>query len=233
MINESAQRALRLEKPLGQQIASMESKTIIGVLKDFHKASLTTKIAPTMLVLNPQYNSAIMVRYDPNRTTEAIQQIKMQWGNSFPDTRLNIVYADEEIAQRYASERQLGEILAIATGIAILIAILGLYGLMAFMSVRKTKEIGIRKVVGASTLKIVTMLTNEFALLVIISNLIAWPIGYLTMQSWLHHFAYRVSVSWDIFLLTGIISFGITMIAVGSQSIKAALSNPVESLRYE
>ena len=147
---------------------------------------------------------------------------------------MNYYFVDEDFSSKYNAEEKVGNIIGIFAVLGILIAALGLFGMASFMADRRVKEIGIRKVLGASVAKLLLLISNEFALLVIISNIIAWPVAYWVMTNyWLTNFPYRINPGVFAFLISGLLSIFITLLAVGYQAIKAALMNPVESLRYE
>ena len=157
----------------------------------------------------------------------------MVWHGFAGSERLNYTFLDETLAQLYSTEKAIGEITTVFALLAIFIACLGLFGLATFVTEQRIKEIGIRKVLGASITEIVFLLSKEFSKWVILANLLAWPVAFYVMNKWLQDFAYRTSISWWIFALSGLIALVIALLTVSYQAIKAAAANPVESLRYE
>lgn len=206
---------------------------IVGVMKDFHFSSMHDKIGPVVLFNSPQYFGSVMVRVGPGKISSAIGQISNVWKNFAPMRPFNYSFLDEEYDAMYRTEQRLGTLMSVFCGFAILITCLGLLGLMAFIVAQRTKEVGIRKVLGASILNITTTLSKDFLLLVIIAIVIATPIAWYFMHSWLQDFAYRINIKWYIFLAAGVIAMVIAFVTISFQTIKAAIANPVKSLRTE
>ena len=173
------------------------------------------------------------VRLTPGDVEAHIQSIRSAWHEFAPDTPFDYTFLSEDYAQLYDSEQRMGRVFTIFSVLAIFIACLGLFGLAAFMAVRRTKEIGIRKVLGASTTGIVGLLSRDFLRLVLFSFLIAAPIAWYGMNKWLQGFAYRVELQWWVFALAGILVVAIAFLTVSYQSIRAALADPAEALRSE
>lgn len=206
---------------------------VIGIFKDFHYRSLHENIGPQGLVWNEDWLGAINIKIQPEnkqKTIELIEVVFKEFSNNVP---FEYTFVDEEIDNLYKSDKQLGKFFQYFSLIAIIIAMLGLFGLAAFIAESRTKEIGIRKALGSSVTKIVLMITKEFFKWVIVANIIAMPIAYYGMNKWLQTFAFKVKITPDIFIISVIISLLITFITVLYQSFKAARSNPVDSLRYE
>jgi putative ABC transport system permease protein len=155
------------------------------------------------------------------------------WEKFSPAWPLEYVFLDRKLEQLYQNENKLAQIINAFALIAIVIACLGLFGLSTYAAEKRVKEIGIRKVLGASARSIVSLLTGDFIKLVLLANVVAWPAAYFAMNTWLHNFAYRVDVSWPVFATAGALTLLIAVLSVSAQAIKAALANPVESLRYE
>jgi putative ABC transport system permease protein len=206
---------------------------VIGVFKDFHYRSLHENIGPQGLVWNEEWLGAINIKIRPEntkKTIELIETVFKEFSNNIP---FEYTFVNEEIDNLYKSDNQLGKFFRYFALIAIIIAMLGLFGLAAFIAESRTKEIGIRKALGSSVSKIVLMISKEFFKWVIIANLIAIPIAYYGMNKWLQTFAFKVKITPDIFILSAIISLLIALLTVLYQALKAARSNPADSLRYE
>ena len=242
IINESAARFLGLKNPLNkplyrsnggkQDISNSKEYHIIGVVKDFNFSSLRDVISPMVLVLanNP---GALSVRVNTKNLPAVLSQIKDKWKGLTPNVQINFSFMDQDFDASYRAEQRVGTIFIVFTSLAIIIACLGLFGLAAYAAEQRTKEIGIRKILGASVAAIAGMLSFDFLKLVLIAILISLPVGWFLMNKWLQEFAYRVNIHWWILVLAGFTSIFIALITIGFQSIKAALSNPVNSLRSE
>jgi putative ABC transport system permease protein len=205
---------------------------VIGVVKDFHQQSLNNPIEP--LIFNPIGNVGyISTKIDAQNVDKTLTVIKETWKEFFPEVPFEYNFVDDIFNAQYQSEQQFGKIFGFFTILAILISCLGLFGLISFSFSRRTKEIGIRKVLGASLKSVVLLLTKELLLLVLIANIIAWPVIWYLMNQWLQNFAYRIDMSWWIFAIAGSFALLIALITVSWQAIRAATANPVESLRYE
>jgi len=207
--------------------------TIVGVMKDFHTSSLHDKIEPVVLFNNPQYFGSVLVHVAPNALPGVLSSIQKTWRSYTPMRPFNYSFLDDEYDAMYRTEQKLGALMSLFCGIAILITCLGLLGLMTFIVVHRTKEIGIRKILGASVVSITAMLSKDFLKLVVIAIIIASPVAWYFMNNWLQDFAYRINIGWYIFLITGVAALLIAFITISFQSIKAAVANPVKSLRTE
>ena len=248
LINEAYTKELGFKKPeqaIGKFINyySLDGKPmkfpIIGVLANFHFQSMHSNIKPLYMSMN-KYASNINVKIrskgiSPKNIEGILSKMKKVYNQVYPDNDqvFSPVFFDETFTNFYKKEQKFAQILNTATGIAIFISCMGLFGLVAFTTQRRTKEIGIRKVLGASVTQIVNLLSKDFLKLVILGIVIASPIAYWAMNKWLQDFAYRVEISWWIFALAGIVAIIIALLTVSYQSIKAALANPVKSLRTE
>ncbi|HVO75019.1 MAG TPA: FtsX-like permease family protein, partial [Ignavibacteriaceae bacterium] len=235
IINEAAVKSLGWKNPLGKKfnVSSPNPLTVIGVVKDFHFASMRHKIEPLIIVDRPQPNNTMAVRISPGKIPEALPIIENAWKNINPGHPFEYSFLDEEFEQLYRSEQKFAQLIVSFTWLAIFIACLGLFGLASYMTEQRRKEIGIRKVLGASIANIFFLTTKQFLLLVLLANLIAWPLAYLFMNNWLQDFAYRVQVGFGTFILAALLTVFIALFTVGYQAIRAAVSNPVKSLRYE
>ena len=207
--------------------------TIVGVMKNFHTSSLHDKIEPVVLFNSPKYFGSILAHVAPNALPGVLSGIQEIWRSYVPMRPFNYSFLDDEYEATYRTEQKSGALMSLFCGLAILVTCLGLLGLMTFIVTQRTKEIGIRKVLGASVMNITTMLSKDFLKLVIIAIVIASPVAWYFMNHWLQDFAYRINIGWYVFLITGIAALLIAFITIGFQSIKAAMANPVESLRTE
>lgn len=211
------------------------SMEIIGVMKDFNYNSLHDGVKPFMLRYNPQNDaiSNLIVSVSSADYKNLLSKFEVIWQKDLPGVPFEYSFLDGEVQKQYATEITLSRIINLFTTIAILISCLGLFGLTAFSAEQKKKEIGVRKVLGASVSGIIQLLSKEFIKLVGLSILIATPISWWILNKWLQSFEYRVSVSWWMFGMAGIIAILIAMLTVSFQAMKAALANPVKSLRTE
>ena len=185
------------------------------------------------MVLWPGGYEYILVKINPDEISGTLEYLKKNWNTFVPEVPFEYSFLDEDLNELYGKEERLGGIFLNFTIFAIVIACLGLFGLTAFTVEQRTKEIGIRKVMGASFQDVIRLLFKTYIILIIAANLIAWTIGYIAMHRWLQDFAYRIHIGAGIFVLTGLISLILIIIAVSSHAVRAALSNPAESLRYE
>jgi putative ABC transport system permease protein len=235
VINESAVEAMGLENPLGKRFSFSQRKDgrIIGVIKDFQIRSFHYEVEPMFLFLEPSWFSYLCVKIRSENVTETLKFLEENWKRYNPQYPFEFGFFDEAIDGLYRSEVRVGTIFQYFTVLAIFISCLGLFGLASFMAQRRTKEIGIRKILGASGTRICLLLSGEFLKWVILANFIAWPIAYIFMQQWLQNFAFRINIGLWIFVFSAGLSLFITILTISYQSIKSAFSNPVESLRYE
>ncbi len=234
IVNEAAVRQLQLKDPLNTQIKwDDKNGKIIGIVKDFQFQSLKDEITPLFIQIWPQNTYIFALRISPENIPETLAFIESKWKDLDPAHPFEYSFMDESFDRIYRDEERLGQIFSAFSLLAIFIASLGLFGLSLFMAEQRTKEIGIRKVLGASIGRILVLLSKEFAFLVLIANLIAWPAAYFLMQKWLQNFAYRVAIHSWIFVLSAAFAFSIALATISFQVIKAAKSDPVKSLRYE
>ncbi|MVM33912.1 FtsX-like permease family protein [Spirosoma sp. HMF4905] len=233
IINEEAARRMGMRQPLGQELTNEGVPgTIVGLVKNFHLNSLRVAIEPLVIYLGPS-NSTLLVRTQPGQTEQALasmERLAKQFNPAYP---FAYTFADDNFERQYKSEMLVGQLTRYFAGIAIVIACLGLFGLALFMAEQRTKEIGVRKVLGASVSSIVALLSGSFLKLVLVAIGIASPIAWWVMHEWLQAFAYRIDIAWWMFALAGGLVIGIALLTVSFQSIKAALVNPVKSLRSE
>jgi putative ABC transport system permease protein len=238
LINEEAAKQLGWSDPLGKMIAmpniQREASPVIGVLKDFHFRSMREKIGPLLFfIATPDWYSVFSVRLRWENMAETLTFLERQWAAFDPTHPFTYTFFDEGFAQLHQAERQIGALLRYVSILAILIACLGLFGLAAFTAEQRTKEIGVRKVLGASVGSVTLLLSKDFTKLVLIGFIVAAPLAYYAMNRWLQDFAYRIDIGWGVFVLSGLLALAVAWLTVSYQSIKAALANPVEALRYE
>lgn len=236
IINQAAQRELGWDNtdPLGKTIvrSGQRAFTVVGVISDFNYASVKEKVAPLMLLANHRHGS-IVLKIKASDVSGLLSDIKKQWGDYKASAPFSYYFVDQQFASLYSAEQRTGKIFTSFAVVAIIIAGMGLFGLAAFMIKHRVREIGIRKVLGASSGNITAMLSFEFLKLVLIAILISFPITWFAMYKWLQDFAYRVDIHWWVFILAGIGAIAIAFMTISFQSIKAALANPVKSLRAE
>lgn len=226
----SPQEALdkRIESPSGQP-----EGRVIGVVKDYHQKGLQQRIGPMVMDCAPNYGYLYAIRFKASDTQYLVGAVQDLWKKSFPGYDFNYFFLDEDFEKQYQSEQRLANVFTLFAVVTIVIAAIGLIGLVSFMVVAKTKEIGIRKVLGAGVLNITRLLSREFIVLVIVANVLAIPLAWYFAGQWLNTFAYRTTVNPLLFVWTALIAVTITMLAVGYQTIRAASADPVKSLRYE
>ena len=207
----------------------------IGIVKDFHFQSLYNLIDPLVIYVNtsPFYSNFLNVKLAPGNWENAIEMLSTKWKEFSPNKPFEFYILDEEMKKFYDSEVKIGQIFTAFAGLSIFISCLGLFGLSAFSAQQRVKEIGIRKVMGANLAGILGLLSREYLILIIIANLIAWPLGWYISTEWLSTFPYRTGLNIGIFLLTFLGALLIALVTVSYQSMKAALSDPVKSLRNE
>ena len=206
---------------------------VVGVVEDFHFESMHEHIRPLLMYINPEWTSHLSARLTPGDPSEALAHLRDTWDRFNPDRPLGYSFADERFDLLYRSEQRWGEILGGFSLLAIFIACLGLWGLASYSTMRRTKEIGVRKVLGASVANIALLLSRESTMLVAIGCLAAWPVSYLLMEQWLQSFSYRADFGVFTYLAGGLAALAIAWCTVGYRAIRAGLSNPVDSLRYE
>ncbi len=234
VINETAQKIIGMEDPIGKLLMLGDTELqIIGIVKDYHFRSLHSEIGPLLLLNDPSLYRYILIKLDSEDIPGTLASIESTWKTFCPDTPFEYHFLDEAYDKLYRTEQRMGTLFNYSTGLAILISCLGLFGLASFMAEKRTKEIGIRKILGASVSGVVILLNREFIKWILIANIIAWPVAYYAMSKWLQGFAYRTNMGIWIFALAALAAFTIAVLTVSFQSIKAATANPADSLRYE
>jgi len=232
--NETAVRLMGYEESVGKMIQIWDYKgPIIGVVKDFHYKSLHTKIEPLLLRIDPQRDRYVFVKLGTGNINANLQAVSRIYQKHCPEYPFEFGFLDESLDNLYRTDRQVGTIFNVFTALAIFISCLGLLGLASFLIERRTKEIGIRKVLGADMRNIVVLLSRDFLKWVAIANIIAWPVAFYAMSRWLLNFAYRTDIAIWTFILAAAFALGIALLTISYHAIRAALSNPVDSLRYE
>ncbi|MEE9464653.1 MAG: ABC transporter permease [Candidatus Neomarinimicrobiota bacterium] len=218
---------------LGNRLSAIDEGVIIGVVDDFHYLGLQSIIEPMILQVRPSMFAVLTLTLEPGNLSATLAALQSKWQDFYPDSPFEYYFLDEYFQRQYISEEQIGSLLGLFTGLGLLIACAGLVGLASFSAQRRTKEIGIRKVLGATVSQIVALLSREFLLLVLGANFIAWPLAYYVVNRWLEQFAYHMDLGLGMFLATGILTLVIALVTVGYQAIKAATANPVDAIRYE
>jgi len=241
IVNETAARMFGWEDPIGRTItwsqdaipAKQRNVRIVGVVKDFYDRTLRSGIRPFMLRVWRPWNNFIFVKVDKNRLPQALAGVKEAFQKFAPDYAFDYEFLDEYFERQYAVESQQGRLFNVFGALSLVIAALGLFGLAAYTVERRTKEIGVRKVMGASVSGLVTLLTRDYLALVGASLLLAWPAGYYFMSKWLARFVRRTPLSPEYFMLAAAVLLIVVVAAVGYRTLRAARANPADSLRYE
>jgi len=234
VLNETGAAVTGLEDPIGKSFSLWNEKgTIVGVVKDYNFKSLHTKIEPLLHRLWGRYLGHTLIRVKSGNMAQSLKTIEKTYKKHNPGYPFEYRFLNEELNRLYISDQRTAKVFQTFMALALFISCLGLFGLASFMAVQRTKEIGIRKVLGASVPEIFTMLLKEFAKWVLVANAVAWPLGYLVMDRWLKNFAYRTDIALWIFLASGVLGFVIAVVTVSYQSLKASIANPVDSLKYE
>jgi putative ABC transport system permease protein len=243
ILNESAVRQIGWSSPLQKEVIwprdlrrkddIVKKGQVIGVVKDFNVTSLHQSIEPVIIQIRPGSFRSISVRISPENIRKTLAFIKEKWNKFSPAFPFEYSFLDDDFEKLYKADEKVGKIIGIFSSLAIFVACLGLFGLASFSTEQRTKEIGIRKVLGASVSGIVLLLSREFAKWILAANLIAWPVAYIAMNKWLQNFAYKTRLGIEFFFLSSLLAFAIAFIAVSYQSIKAAVADPIDSIRYE
>ena len=239
LVNEALVREFGWTEPLGEPLAGLTDSpetdpVVVGVLRDYNFQSLTREVLPMMLTLDPNGGiRRVLVRLAPGDPAPTLAVLGGLWEEIAPGLPFAYSFLDDDLNAQYQADARWSEIVAYAALFAILIACLGLFGLVALTVAGRTKEIGIRKVLGASVPGVAMLLSKDFVGLVALGMVLAAPVAYVVMTRWLANFAFHVDISWPIFLVAGLIALAVALLTVSAQSIRAALANPVDSLRYE
>jgi putative ABC transport system permease protein len=238
IINEAAVKAIGWDEPLNKKIGypggdSDAGWTVVGVVKDFHYVSPHMRVEPLIISNDTARLRSVLVRISPEDIAGTLAWLENRWKEFDPDRPFEYSFLDEKYDEQYQPEERLRSIFVNFTVLAVFVACLGLFGLAAFSAEQRTKEIGIRKVLGSSVWSIVLLLSRQFAKWVLIANVIAWPLAWYLSNKWLQDFAHRMSIGPSVFIVAGLLALAIALITVSFQAFKAASADPVDSLRYE
>jgi putative ABC transport system permease protein len=241
ILNERLAHELLKDKPkadigtlIGKQFGFDSAGRIVGIAKDFNFNSLHYKIETIFLFNQKDWGfGTLSVKVNGDKASQAIALIQKLWQENFPGHPLQYQFLDDHFKEVYRTDAQITQMVGILAFLAILISCLGLFGLASYSAERRIKEIGVRKVLGASMSSIVALLSKHFIKLVLIANAIAWPMAWYTVNHWMQDYAYRLPMTWWVFVLSGIAALAIALITVSFLAMKAAAANPVESLRTE
>jgi ABC-type antimicrobial peptide transport system permease subunit len=239
LINETLLKMLGIPDPnaaLNKEINMWDGKVkakIVGVIKDFNSASLQQPLQPILIASNKEVYNIVGIKLKPGNISDGLKNIERIWSSVYPEYVFEYEFLDKKIADFYSNENKLSSLYKIFAALAIFLSCLGLFGLASFMAVQRIKEVGIRKVLGASVKNVVYLFSKEFIVLIGIAFIIASSVAYYFMKQWLQGYTYRIDMSWWIFISAGLISLFIALITVSSQAIKAAVANPVKTLRSE
>jgi putative ABC transport system permease protein len=221
------------EEAIGKQLECWFAGTVIGVVEDFHYMGLQSQIEPLALVWRPEMFGIITLNIRTDNIPQTLGNVEDQWEKQFPGHPIEYYFLDTYFNRQYQAEDRMGKMFTIFTILGVIIACLGLFGLTSFMVEQKTKEIGVRKVLGASVREIVLMLSKDIVKWVLVANLIAWPLAYWALNEWLSNFAYRINIGFGILALSAILAVVIALLTISYQSLKAACANPINALKYE
>jgi putative ABC transport system permease protein len=234
VVNEEFVKQFEIENPIGLQIGDAESDIIIGVVENYNYQSLKSPVEPVIHILDQRTGPrTLLVRISTNNIGHTLSVLEDIWGEIQPHKPFNYSFFDKDLGQRYQDERRWNSILRYSSVLAIFITCLGLIGITALTTGRRIKEIGIRKVLGATASQITHLLVRDYVILVMLSNFVTWPMGYCAMHKWLQNYAYRTSIDVFPFLFSGAMAMVIAILTVGYQTVRAAGANPVNSLRDE
>jgi hypothetical protein len=234
IINEQAARVMGMQHPVGQRMSLWDKEgTIIGLVKNFHSVNMYGPQPPLVMTLRPWECNLVMVRTQPGRTAEVVTALEQLHRQYSPEDVFEYKFMDEDFERIYRGDVMMGKLANGFAFIAVFISCLGLFGLAAFTAEKRNKEIGIRKVLGASVAGIVALLSKEFLRPVLLAILIASPVAWYLMDQWLGNFADKIDINWQVFALAGGAALLVALLTVSFQAIKAALANPVKSLRSE
>ena len=235
MLNESAVKALgwQPEEAIGKTVFKGREGIVKAVVKDFHFRSFHEPINPLVIFLDKRMLHVMFVKINGKNISSTLDQLKNTWKNRVTHRPFEYHFLDEDYNALYKSEQKTAGVFTTFSSIAILLACLGLFALSAFELVKRAKEIGIRKVLGATMADLVKLLTMDFVKLIVVACLIAFPVAWYVSSKWLEDFTYRINIQWWMFIIAGLVAIVIALLTISMQAIKAALSNPVKSLRSE
>jgi putative ABC transport system permease protein len=246
LLNESAVKLLNIKEPVGKKLSQIQRRpdgttgmitySIIGVIKDFNFQSLRDPITPLTIQSAESFGGGAAYAYariKGKNISTVLKQVEAHWKELAPDQPFKYIFLDENLNAQYQAEQRAGQVFGIFSAIAIIIACVGLFGLAAYTASSRTKEIGVRKVLGATVVSVVFLLSKDFTKLIMIAFVLAAPLAWYVMNTWLESFAYRIELGVGVFILAGVVALIISWVTVSYQSIKAAIVNPIKSLRSE
>lgn len=240
ILNEEAVKQLGLEQPLiGKRLqwddsgGRVRDVTIVGIAKNFHFTNLHTAISPFGFVLEVGNGSNFFIRTTSGNLSATLSNIEQVWNTYNPGKPFDYTFQDQYVSNLHLNDERFEKLFSAFTGLAIVIACLGLFGLTAFLAESRTKEIGVRKILGASVTSILQLVSKEYVVMIMMSLVVAFPFAYYIMSSWLQNFAYRISIGWQMFVVAGAISIMLAIITISFHAIKVATRNPVDSLKSE
>jgi putative ABC transport system permease protein len=234
LINETAVKAFKLQNPVGSRLMRENRFVrVLGVLKDWHTNSIHSEIYPVVVFPADDSAAELVVRLPRDRVESALGEIRAVWARLLPGQTFDLEFVDDVLIQSYREEQRLAVLLVSFCALTVFVACLGIFGLASFSAEQRTKEIGVRKVLGASVLGLTVLLSRSFARWVLLANVVAWPAAYFAVRGWLEGFAYRTPIGPGPFLLAGSLAVLIAFASVVYQTTKAALANPIDSLHYE
>ncbi|OEK05585.1 hypothetical protein BFP71_14070 [Roseivirga misakiensis] len=232
LINEKAKALMGMDDPVGKTMSAYGDRRIVGVIKDFNFKSIHTEIEP-LVILHRKDLGLALIKYEDAYAGDVIKTVEKKWGEVFPSKSFNYGFLEQDFSELYVAEERTKKLSTYFAVLAIIISCMGLFGLVSYAVEQRKKEVGIRKVLGASVAKLFLLMTNDFAKLVLISLAVSIPVGRYAMSLWLEGFAYRIELSAETYILSGLIALAITILTVSYQSIRAATNNPVTTLRNE
>ena len=235
LVNEEVAKLMGLDaaSAVGKRFNFGVDGAIVGVMKNFHYQSVRSSIEPLALLVDPTEFRYAVVRLKAGEVPDSLEGVKEAWRRIYPQYPIEYRFFDEDFGRMYQADQRMGSLLKVFAGLAVVIACLGLFGLASFTAEQRTKEIGVRKVLGASSPGIVLLLSKEFAKWVIVANVLAWPVAYLLMTNWLQGFAYRSAVAWWLFVLAGTGALAVALLTVSFQAFRASQTDPARALKYE
>jgi hypothetical protein len=234
LINEKMAETMGLDGAVGADLKVWENQgQIIGVVKDFHFRPLQAEISPLVLMLSPERIQSMLIRIKPQDISSTVQAVEEAWVQIIPTFPFVFSFLTDDFNQGYSGVKKMGDYVGLFSFLAIFIACIGMFGLASLTAEQRTKEIGIRKVLGATIFGIVQLITREFLFLVLLANLFAWPVAFYLMTRWLEGFAYHIDIGVGDFIMAGVLALLIAIMTIGVRSVRAALANPVKTLRYE
>jgi ABC-type antimicrobial peptide transport system permease subunit len=234
IVNEEVAELMGKESAVGERFSFLGiDGQIVGVMKNFHFQSVREVIEPLAIVVVPDRLQYMLIRLAPGDIPTSLSAVENIWGSVIPDYPFDYRFMDETFDRMYRAESRIGTLLNYFTVLAVLIACLGLFGLASFTAEQRTKEIGIRKVLGATVSQVTFLLCREFFVLVLLANVLAWPLAYFGMKSWLANYAYRTSLGWMIFVAAMVLALVVALASVSFQALRAAVTNPARALKYE